>query len=271
MQLVDTHAHIHDPQFADDAGDVVARARAAGVTTILTLGTDLASSLEAIALAERFDAVIAAAGVHPHDAAGASPGDLATLAALLSHPRVALVGEIGLDFYRNLSPRGDQERIFLHQLDRARTAARPVAIHTRDAHDRMLPILSEWSRACGGALPGGRPLGVMHYFTGDLALARRYAELGFLVSIHTSVTHPKAAALREVARELSIDQLVLESDSPYGAPQRYRGRRNEPAYIAESAQLLAGLRGAPPAEIAAATTRNAMRLLGIPVPLRRAP
>lgn len=264
MRLIDTHAHIHGRDFAG-VDDAIERAAAAGVELVLTLAEDAPGARQAIALAERSPHVQAAAGVHPHNAAAASEADLAAIAEMALHPRVALVGEIGLDFYRDLSPRDVQQRVLRRQLAIAADAGKPVAIHAREAHETMLPLLTEWSRACGGRLPDGRPLGIMHYFSGDVALAQRYIELGFMISVHTSVTHPKALALQDVAAAIPLEHLVLETDSPYGAPQRYRGKRNEPAYVVEAAQKIAELKGITVDEVAEATTRNALRLLGVGV------
>jgi TatD DNase family protein len=269
MRLVDTHAHIHDAEFQSDLDDVIGRARDAGVDTILTLGTDLTSSRRALALAERSPLVLAAAGVHPHNAAQASGPDLDELEAMAAHPRVALVGEIGLDFYRNHSPRDQQLRVLRRQLDTARRAGKPVAVHTREAQDAMLALLREYSDQMGGALPDGRPLGVMHYFSGGADLARTYVELGFVISIHTSVTHPRATVLADVARGIALEHLVLETDSPYGAPQAHRGQRNEPVYVSEAAKKVADLKDTQVEEVAAATTENALRLLGLGVEAAR--
>jgi TatD DNase family protein len=261
-QYIDTHAHIHDRDFAD-ADAAIARARDAGVTTIVTLGVTRTDSERAIVLAERHDGVLAAAGVHPHDAKDATNADLDALEAMAAHPRVVMVGEIGLDYYRNLSPHDVQRRVLLRQLETAARVGKPVAVHARDAHADMLPLIEAWSRGMGARLPDGRPLGVMHYFSADVELAHRFIELGFLISIHTSVTYPKAALLRAVAREAPIGALVIETDSPYGAPQLYRGKRNEPAYVVEAAAQIAALRGISVEEVAGATTANALRLLGL--------
>ena len=259
-KFVDTHAHIHSD--FDDAQAAIARAQAAGVDLIITLGVTLDDSRRAIAVAERHDDVLAALGVHPHDAKDASDGDLDALEELAAHPRVAVIGEIGLDFYRNLSPREVQRRVLLRQLETAARVGKPVAVHAREAHDEMYPLLETWSRSIGGALSGNRPVGVMHYFSADIAIARRYIGLGFLISIHTSVTHPKATLLQQVAREAPLESLVIETDSPYGAPQRYRGKRNEPAFVVEAAAKVAELRGLTIEAVAGATTENALRLLG---------
>lgn len=261
MRLVDTHCHIHDATFGDDAEAALVRARDAGVALMLTLGENAANSRVALRFAERHDGVLAAVGVHPHDAAAASDPGLRDIEAMAEHPRVAAIGEIGLDYYRNLSPRPDQQSVLRRCLEIAGRVSKPVAIHARDAHDDMLRMLTAWSHDMGGRLPDGRPLGVMHYFSGDAALAQSYIELGFLISVHTSVTHPKAHQLADVARQTPLASLVLETDSPFGAPQRYRGARNEPAYVAEAAAKVAELKGISADEVAETTTLNALRLL----------
>jgi TatD DNase family protein len=201
--------------------------------------------------------------VHPHDAREASDADLDALEAMAAHPKVVLVGEIGLDFYRNLSPRDAQIRVIERQLATARRVGKPIAVHTREAQDDMLAVLTSYSRDMGARLPDGRPLGVMHYFSGDVEAAQRFIELGFLISVHTSVTHPKAEMLRGVAREVPLERLVVETDSPYGAPQAYRGKRNEPAYVLEAARAIAGTKGMSVEAVAATTTANASNLLGV--------
>lgn len=263
MRLIDTHSHIHDTEFDSDRDATIERALEAGVEVIVALGVDAANSQLAVALAERSDAVLAAVGVHPHDAAAATEAQLDALEELAQDPRVALIGEIGLDFYRDLSPRDQQVRVLRRQLQTAGRVGKPVAVHTRNANEEMMPLLSEWSHEMGGRLPDGRPLGVMHYFSEDAAAACAYIELGFVISVHTSVTHPKALQLADVVRETPIDRLVIETDSPYGAPQRYRGKRNEPAYVSEAAVRIAELKGMSMDAVAEATTRTAMRLLGV--------
>ena len=261
MQLFDTHSHIQDAEFDGDRDAVLTRSREAGLVGLLVLGTDPANSQDAIALAEAKPSLLAAAGCHPHDAHKMNQASWAQLADIARHPRVAAIGEIGLDFYRNYSPQASQIAVFNRQLEIAAEIGKPVAIHCREAHETLLPLVQAWSQQLGGRLPDGRPIGVLHYFSGDIALGRRYLELGFLISIHTSVTHPKSTRLQEVARLLPLDALVLETDSPYGAPQSHRGRRNEPAYVAEAAAKVAELRGEDANVVAAATTENALRLL----------
>jgi TatD DNase family protein len=265
MRLVDTHSHIHDAEFDGDRDAVIERARAAGVELIVALGVDLENSRRALALAGSRPGLLAAVGVHPHEAKDATDAGLDALEGLARDPRVAMIGEIGLDFYRDLSPRDRQVRVLRRQLETAKRVGKAVAVHAREAHEEMMGLLAEWSREMGGRLPGGRALGVMHYFSGDEEQARRYVEMGFLISVHTSVTHPKASRLAGVVRALTLEHLVLETDSPYGAPQRHRGTRNEPAYVTDAAARVAELKAEAVETVAEATTRNALRLFGVGV------
>jgi TatD DNase family protein len=261
VSLFDSHTHLQASEFDADRDEVLVRARDAGVVGLLVLGWDVPSSEQAIALAEAHPGVLAAAGCHPHDADTMDDASLAKLAELARHPSVAAVGEIGLDFYRNFSARETQVQVFQRQLETAAGVRKPVAIHCREAHDALLPLVEAWSLRLGGRLPDGRPPGVMHYFSGDVELGRRYVELGFVISLHCSVTYPKNERLQHVARELPLDALVVETDSPYGAPQSRRRQRNEPAYVAEAVAKIAELRGEPVERVAQATTENALRLL----------
>src|SRR5262249_13002427 len=226
--------HLHFPDFAGDLGDVLARARAAGVSRMVTIGTDVATSQAAIDIAGREADVWAAVGIHPHDAARADDAAVAEIARLARAPRVVAVGEIGLDFFRNLSPRDAQERIFRRLLALGREVRKPVLIHCRDAHEDVLRILAE------DALP---ERGIMHCFSGDAAIARRCLDLGLLISLAGPVTYPNARALPEVARLVPGDRLVIETDCPFLPPPGHRGRRNEPAYLALTAARAAELRG----------------------------
>ena len=250
--LFDTHAHLHFPEFAEDLDAVLARARAAGVRGMLTIGTDVTTSRAAVALAQREPDVWAAVGIHPHEAAAADDTALGQIERLASAPRVVAIGETGLDFFRDLSPRDAQARAFRAQLALAQRLGKPVLVHCRDAHAETLTLL-----AAGGALERG---GIMHCFSGDLALARRCVELGLLVSLAGPVTYPKPGSLHEVARMIPSDRLVIETDCPYLPPQPYRGKRNEPAYITITAARVAELRGEPLAELAARMAENARAL-----------
>jgi TatD DNase family protein len=260
MRLFDSHTHVQAPEFDVDRDAVLERAREAGMVGQLVLGWDVPSSETAIGLAEAQPGVLAAAGCHPHSAGEMDDASLARLAELARHPNVAAVGEIGLDFYRNFSPQDKQIDIFRHQLETAADVAKPVAIHCREAHEALLPMVEAWSGRLGGHLPDGRPLGVLHYFSGDVDLASRYVELGLLISIHCSVTYPKNTLLQSVTQQISLDLLVVETDSPYGPPQSHRGERNEPAYVGEAVAKIAELRGEPVERVAEATAENALRL-----------
>lgn len=253
--LFDTHAHLHFPEFADDLGAVLARARAAGVRRMLTIGTDVETSRAAVALAAREPDVWASVGVHPHDADEADAAALVEIARLAAEPRVVGIGETGLDFFRNLSPREAQERAFRAQLALARRVGKPVIVHCRDAHEETLAILAE-ERV-------GETGGVMHCFSGDTAIARRCLDLGLLISLAGPVTYPKARALPEVARFVPGDRLVVETDCPFLPPQPYRGKRNEPAYLAITAARVAELRGESLQTLAARTSENAAKLFGL--------
>ncbi|MEX2159947.1 MAG: TatD family hydrolase [Dehalococcoidia bacterium] len=266
MRLFDTHTHIQGVEYDADRDAVIERARDAGMAGMLVLGVDVASSEAAIALAAANPSVLAAAGCHPHDADKMDDASLKRLEELAASPGVVAVGEIGLDFYRNLSEHDRQVEVFRRQLAVAANAGKPVAVHCREAHEACLPIVEKWSQRLGGALPDGRPLGVMHYFSGDVELGQRYSALGLLISIHTSVTYPKAEQLQAVARELPLDRLVVETDSPYGAPQSLRGKRNEPAHVIEAVRKIAELRGEAVERVAEATTENALRLFPLAMP-----
>jgi TatD DNase family protein len=256
--LVDTHAHLHDPAFDADRAAVLARARAAGVTAFLTIGTDVATSEAAIELAATEPDVYAAVGIHPHDARTADAAALDRIAALATAPKVVAVGEIGLDHYRDHSPRDAQRAALVAHLQLARRLGKPVLLHCREAHGELLDVC----QAEGVAAVGG----ILHCFSGDLAVARRGLDLGLLISIAGPVTYPSARRLAEVVRLLPLDRLVVETDCPYLPPQPWRGRRNEPAYLPVTAGRVAELLGVPTAQVAAETTRNAARLLGLERP-----
>jgi TatD DNase family protein len=261
--LIDTHTHLQFGEFDRDREATLERAWQAGLEAIVVLGVDAASSEAAIALAEGDQRLYATVGWHANVAASLDHEGRSRLRELTQHPRVVAVGEIGLDFYRNLSPREDQVRVLEEQLALAAERRLPIAVHCRDAHDQMYPILKRWAKKARPLFGEGRLLGVMHYFSGDLELARRYVDMGFLISIHTCVTYPTSDRLREVVAGLDMDHLVLETDSPYGAPQSQRGRRNEPAYVAEAAMRVAEVRDLTPEAVALRSGENAVRLFGL--------
>ena len=253
--LVDSHCHLDDSRFDGDREAVIRRAQEAGVGLMLGIGTgDGPPELEAaVRLAEQYDCVYATVGVHPHDAAKASDETLTLLEKLAGHPKVLALGEVGLDFHYDNSPRDQQRRVFADQLQLARKLRKPVVIHTRDAWSETIGMLEEhWG---GSGLPG-----IMHCFSGGVAEARRCLGLGFYLSFAGTVTYAKATAVQEAAREAPLDRLLVETDAPYLAPAPHRGKRNEPAFVVETARKLAALRGAPLEAIVAATTANFRRL-----------
>jgi TatD DNase family protein len=259
--LIDTHAHLDFRQFDADRQAVLERASAAGVAKILTVGTDVASSRRAVALAAKHDSVYAAVGMHPHDAKSLSGKALAELRTLARQPRVVAVGEIGLDFYRDRSPRDMQRKAFQAQLAWSAKLGKPVIIHDREAHSEVMAILESWAEGLKGSPLEGR-LGVLHTFSGDSSMAEQAIELGFYLSISGPVTYKNAGRLAEVVRHAPLGRLLVETDCPFLTPHPYRGRRNEPAYVRLVAERIATLRGIAFEDLAKATTANAERLFG---------
>lgn len=252
--MIDTHCHIHDARYDDDRAAVVERARAAGVMGMLTIGENIVDSRRALATAEQYD-LWAAAGIHPHEAKDA-PQDIASaLAPLVADSRVVAIGETGLDYYYNHSPRDVQANVLRAQLAVARERALPVIFHLRDAFDDFVRILrQEWT-------PPMR--GVVHCFTGTPEQARTYVdEFGLLLGIGGVVTFENAQPLRDAVRSIGAGGLVLETDAPYLAPVPLRGRRNEPSFLVHTAARVALLLGLPLEELVAATDRNAHDLFG---------
>jgi TatD DNase family protein len=254
--LIDTHAHLDLAQFDADRAAVLARARAAGVATVVTVGIDLASSRRAVRLAAENKAVVASVGVHPHDASTLSGETLGELRTLSEQPGVVAVGEIGLDYYRDRSPRDVQRRAFQAQLAWAARLGKPVIIHDRDAHADVLRILSDWAGGLAGGTLAGR-LGVLHTFSGDLAMAERAMALGFYIGFSGPVTYQNARQLPRVMQGVPLDRIVVETDCPFLPPHPHRGTRNEPSYVRLVAERVAEIKGVSFDELAAATTANA--------------
>jgi TatD DNase family protein len=254
--LFDTHAHLHFPEFAADLSAVLQRARAAGIRFMVTIGTDVEGSRAALALAERNPEVYAAVGIHPHDAAQADEVALEELERLAqASPKVVAIGETGLDYYRDLSPREAQVRVFSFQLNLARRLGKPVLVHCREAHADAREIL----RLEG--VPGVG--GIMHCFSGDQAVARRCLDLGLLISLAGPVTYPNARKLPEVVKLTPADRLVVETDCPFLPPQPYRGKRNEPSYLPITAARVAELKRLPVEDLGSRMSTNALTLFGI--------
>ena len=264
--LFDSHAHLHDRRMPDLDG-AIERMRGAGMRGCVTIGTDLEESRKAVDLAERHADIWATAGLHPHDAKDWSAEIEREFRALAESERVVAIGEIGLDFFRDLSPRDQQHEALRAQLALASELALPVVIHSRDAHEPCFEELAAWVDG-GGADGIGDPVGVLHCFSGDAELARRYVELGFMISFAGPVTYPKSEALRGAATEVPLERIVVETDCPYLPPQTRRGKKNEPAWVAEAAGLIAELRGVAPEQLAEQTTANAARLFRIDLAAR---
>lgn len=230
---------------------------------MVVIGYDIASSRHAVEIAESTEGVFATIGVRPHDAKTLTHLDIATLSKFAESPCVVAIGEIGLDFYRNLSPQDVQRRAFREQLTLARDLSLPIVVHSRDADEATIEMLAEHEAAARATWPNDRPLGVMHCFAGDVTLALRFIDLGFMISIAGTVTYPNAEKTRAVARGISFGSLVTETDAPYLTPQSRRGQRNEPAYLVETAKFVAELRGEPLELFAKETSSNASRLFAL--------
>ena len=245
--FIDSHAHIQISQFDRDRDAVLKRAHEAAVSAILVIGFNLETSLGAVELAEKHENLYATVGMHPHDAKDLTPDVLNTFHELLSHPKVIALGEIGLDYYRNLSPHAVQKEAFEKQLDLAEDMEMPIIVHNRDAYMDILPILETRS---------GQIQGVLHCFTGDVELMHRSVEIGFHIGIGGIVTYPNAKDVQAVAREVPLERLLIETDCPWLAPQSWRGKRNEPAYVRAVAEKIAELRETSVETIGEITTKN---------------
>lgn len=253
--LFDTHCHIDEERFDADRDQVLERMRAAGVLSCVCVGSDMETSRRAIAFAEKTQNVFAAVGIHPHEAKSFKPEDLQTLQGWFVHPKVKALGEIGLDYYYDHSPRDVQREVFSKQLELGYETNMPMILHVRDAHGDVLALLRERN----GRLPGG----ILHCYSGSWESAKEYLKMGFYISLAGPVTFKKAPAQWEVASKVPLDRLLVETDSPYLAPEPLRGRRNEPAYVRHVAERVAQLRNISLEELAAATTSNARTVYGI--------
>jgi len=262
--LIDTHAHLDSPRFDNDREEVISRSLSAGVEAIITIGTDLDSSRKAIALAQQYPHIYAAVGIHPHEASAvernssqggqAYKGALTELVHLSQYNTVVAIGEIGLDFYRNLSPPDLQRALFIAQLELAQQLHKPVIIHDRQAHVEIMAILQDKARTLRG---------VLHCFSGDYDMAVKAIKMGFYISFAGPVTFQNARRLQQLACELPLERILIETDCPYLAPHPYRGQRNEPAHVRLIASKIAVLRKMPFEQVAEITTANAKRLFGL--------
>ena len=262
--FVDSHAHLFRKDFGGDLPAVIGRAREAGVDIIVSPGTDLETSREAIELAERYHDIYACVGFHPHEAARADNRSLEEIESLSRHPKVVAIGEIGLDYHYDYSPRERQREVFTLQIDLARRRDLPIVIHCREAEEDTMSIVGA---AMADGTPWRRPPGVFHCFPGDGKMARRVIGWGFYISIPGPVTFSskpgKPDPMAEVVPGVPLEHILLETDSPYLAPVPFRGKRNEPAHIPVIAQRIAELKGLSLEEIGRVTSSGARTLFGI--------
>ncbi|SPF31750.1 Uncharacterized deoxyribonuclease YabD [Candidatus Desulfosporosinus infrequens] len=244
----DTHAHVDDPVYREDFQEVVTRLQASGISRVTNVGYDLPSSERSVQLAQDYDFIYAAIGIHPHNAEGATAEILAKLLLLAKQPKVVAWGEIGLDYYRDLSPRAIQKEIFIQQIKLANEVGLPIVIHNRDAHQDVLEIIKAHPPKYGG---------VFHCYSGSWEMAKVLLNLGFYLSFAGPVTYKNARHTVEVAAHAPLDRILVETDSPYLTPEPRRGKRNEPAYVREVVKKIAEIKNLPMEDVASQTMHNA--------------
>lgn len=253
--LFDSHAHIDDSRFDSDRLETIERARENGVTGIINIGADMASSARSVALAQAHKGIYAAVGIHPHDAKAAVDADYDQMAQWVgSEAKVVAIGEIGLDYYYDLSPRDVQQDVFIRHIDLARQLGKPIIIHDRDAHGDVMNIIKKEAKGI---------IGIFHCYSGSLEMAKEVLKLGFYVSFAGPVTFAKSTKLKEIAAAVPLERLLVETDSPYLTPHPHRGRRNEPAHVRLVAEEIARLRSLSLEAVAEATTNNVKQLFHI--------
>lgn len=251
----DSHAHLDDSKYNDDRHEMLMRARENGVSNIINVGYDIPSSKRSIALAEKYEFIYAAVGIHPHDAETEGDKGLEHLRALSSNSKVVAIGEMGLDYYRDLSPRDIQKEMFRKQIRLALELNKPIIVHDRDAHGDVMSILKEENASLAG--------GVLHCFSGSPEMAEECLKMGFYISIAGPVTFNNARKLQEVAAVVPLDRLLIETDAPYLTPEPNRGKRNESAFVVNVARRISELKNITVEEVALATTANARKLFNI--------
>lgn len=253
--LIDTHAHLQDKAFKNDLEEVLKRAKEAGVEKIICIGYDYQSSVEAVALASKYEGIYAVVGVHPHDAKELDEEMLDKLYKLAREEKVVAVGETGLDYYRNLSPKEKQKEAFMAQIKLARELGKPVVIHDRDAHQDVLDIIKKEKAGENG--------GIMHCYSGHLPMAIELMKEGFYISFAGPVTFGNARKTQEVAANIPLERILVETDCPYLAPEPLRGKRNEPSYVGYVARRIAEIRKKSEEEIAYITSLNAEKVFNL--------
>lgn len=252
--LFDSHAHLDDEKFDEDREQVIARIFESGVAGFVNVGACMASSARSVTLATQYEKIYAAVGIHPHDAENALEKDYEQLATWSKLPKVVGIGEIGLDYYYDLSPRDVQRKVFIRQIDVARQMNMPIIIHDRDAHADILDVIKKEAKGVRG---------ILHCFSGSLEMAKEIIKLGFYISIAGPVTFKNAAKLPEIVANVPLERLLIETDSPYLTPHPHRGKRNEPTYVRLVAEQVASLRGMELSALAEATYNNAKDIFKI--------
>lgn len=247
----DSHAHVDDKRFDTDRDEMIQRALDGGLAGFLNAGADMESSARGLAIAEKYPGVFASVGIHPHDAKEAKEADYAQLAQWAQHPKVVAIGEIGLDYHYNLSPKGTQQEVFIRQLDVARQTGLPFIIHDREAHGDCIKIIKREAKGLTG---------VFHCFSGSWEMAQELIALGLVISFAGPLTFANSVKLKQIASLAPLERILIETDSPYLTPEPHRGRRNEPLHVKLVAAELAALRGMDPEEIGTITYENAKRL-----------
>lgn len=253
--FVDSHAHLQWSSFEKDREKVISRAIEADVKYIVNIGFDLKGSNQAIALAEEYEGLYATIGIHPHNAKGFNEGILDILRQLSRNRKVVAIGEIGLDYYRNLSSKAEQKKAFEDQLFLGQELGLPVVIHDREAHIDVLKTIARFR---------GKLNCILHCFSGSREMAEQCVKMGYYISFAGSVTFPRAHRLRETVKHIDLNKILIETDCPWLAPQEMRGKRNEPAFLPLIAKKIANLRGVSLVDLAEATTKNAKRIFQLP-------
>ena len=255
MLLIDTHAHLDSSRFNKDRAEVIKNARDTGVSYIVNIGADLRSSRYSVKLAREYPFIFATVGIHPHDAIGLDANVLAELEKLAGEEKVVAIGEIGLDYYYDHSPRDIQRAAFIDQLVLAKKLNLPIVVHSREAEEDTMNILKEHYAGAG--------TGILHCFSGSLEMAREALEMGLYLAFGGVVTFKNAGGLLEVLKEIPLDRILLETDCPYLTPVPHRGKRNEPAYLPYVAEKIAEIKGVAIEELAEITTANAIRVYNL--------
>jgi len=255
--LIDTHCHLDFKDFNDDRSDVLKRARDSGVMSIINVGSSMEGTARSIQIARDNGFIYAAIGIHPHEADSVSENDIRLFAGFLDKPKVVAIGEIGLDYYKDISSRENQKKLFISLLKTAKEAGLPLIIHNREAHADMIDILKN--------IAGDSVKGVMHCFSGDRAFLKTCLDMGFFISFACNITYKNAGRLREIVKLAPMDRLLLETDAPFLAPQDFRGKRNEPMHVRYVAEEISKIKDLSFEEVAKITTENAQKLFRISV------